>query len=48
MAVNTRGGKHTINTPMSSVVVGDMRMNDDVVEASRGLGDVTTQVAELS
>ena len=48
MAVTTKEGKQTIDPPMSFVVEGDMRKEDDVVEASGELGDVTMKEAELS
>ena len=47
MAVTTRGGKKTIDPLMSSVVVGDIRKDEDVVEASRELGDSPTKEVEL-
>ena len=38
MAVTTRGGKHTIDPPRPCIVEGDMRMKDDVDEASGDVG----------
>ena len=39
MAVTTRGGKQTIESPMSSGVENVIRGNDEVVEFSGELGD---------
>ena len=48
MVVTTRGGKQTIDPPMSSVVEGDSRKEDEVEEASGWLGDAPLKEAELS
>ena len=39
MTVTTRGGKQTIDPPMSPVIKEDMRKKDNVVKASVELGD---------
>ena len=48
MVVTTRGGKQTIDPPMSSVVEGDSRKEDELEEASGWLGDAPLKEAELS
>ena len=48
MIVTTRGGKQIIDPPMSYVVEGYMRKEDDIKESSAELGDATSKEAELS
>ncbi|XP_015075911.1 uncharacterized protein LOC107020101 [Solanum pennellii] len=48
MAVTTRGGKQTIDLPMSYVVEDDMRKDEDVVEASEESVNNTVKEAEFS
>ena len=47
MAVTTRGGEQTIIPPMSSVVEGDMRKQDNVEEPSEELDDATTKEVKI-
>ena len=48
MAVTTRGGKQTIDPPMSSIVEDDRIKDKKVVEASGELGENTIIKAEVS
>ena len=48
MALTTRGGKHTIDPHMSSVVKGDMSKGEKVVEASGEFMDKMAKETDLS
>ena len=43
MTVTTRRGKQTIDLPMSSIDEGDVRKEDEVIEASGELGDAPSK-----
>ena len=48
MPVTTRGGKQTIDPPMSSVVEEDIRKEYEAIESSGELGDAPPKEAKLS
>ena len=48
MTVTTRGGKYTIDLPISSVVEDDVRKEYEVAEASGKLGDAPSKEAKVS
>ena len=47
MAVTTRGGKQTIDLPISSVVDDEMRKDEEVVDTSGELVDKMVKEAEV-
>ena len=47
MIVTTRGGKQTIDPPMSSVVEDEMRKDEEVVKTSGELVDKTSKEKEV-
>ena len=47
MIVTTRGGKQTIDPPMSSVVEDEMRKDEEVVKTSGELVDKTAKEVEV-